>query len=165
MPTASRNEKKKRRQRRNISLLTRELRALNARHINAQFAILSALTGAGGAIIVSKENVAKAMADFRLINWKTERQDDGSMKISVVDPRTGAKLEVTDPAETTDRPDRSVTAQLGKKPCTKCGGAGVIVSDTIVGGTEHDTVETPCEHCKDTEGYEPDEATDAQRPA
>lgn len=168
MPTASRNERRKRRQRRNISLITRELRSLNARHFNASFTLLAVLKYMDGPITISKELAATLMQEYHFLSWQADRQSDGSVIVTLQDKRT-AKADETVGA-TSDAADgvspRSVTAQLGKRtPCTQCGGAGVITRDTLVGGTDHDTEDTPCDHCKDTEGYEPDEAPDAQRPA
>ncbi len=112
MPTASRNDRRKRRLRRNVSLLNRELRSLNARHVNAHFTLLAVLVNAGGSITISADKVGEAMADMRFLNWKTARQEDGSMIVTAEDPR------VETPAENPDAvvAPRSVASQLMGSP-------------------------------------------------
>lgn len=118
MAQTSRNERRKRRQRRNISLLSRELRTVNARHINAQFTLLAILQAAKGAFVVGKDEATAVLTGFAHLNWKTERQEDGSMRVELVDSRTVATdaPETSELTENTDATEtavpRSVTAQL-----------------------------------------------------
>jgi hypothetical protein len=113
MPTASRNERKKRRQRRNLSLITRELRSLNARHFNASFSLLAVLKYMDGPITISKELAGTLMEEYHFLSWQADRQDDGSVIISLKDKR---QAETAAPeASTSTEPvvlKRSVTAQL-----------------------------------------------------
>lgn len=113
MAQASRNERKKRRVRRNLSLVTRELRKVNARHINAQFVLLAMLQSLGGTVVVNPEDVDAAMKAFTHLHWQSDRQEDGSMKVTLLDDRNAAPAET---ADTEARPDRSVTSQLMDNP-------------------------------------------------
>lgn len=140
MGQASRNERKTRRRKvaarqtaqRKARTNRQYLSALSSRVINAQFTLLAILQAQGGSVVVATDVAAGVMTDFAHLAFMTERQEDGSMKVTLTDNR--------------------------RKPCTQCGGMGVITQDTIVGGTEHDTIEFPCEHCKDSEGFEPEPA-------
>lgn len=113
MAQASRNERKKRRVRRNLCLVTRELRNVNARHINAQFVLLAMLQSLGGSVVVNPEDVDTAMKAFTHLHWQSDRQEDGSMKVTLLDDRQAAPEDLSD---TEARPNRSVTAQLMGRP-------------------------------------------------
>lgn len=117
MPTASRNERKKRRTRRNLSLATRELRALNARHINAQFTVLAILQSFGGSVVVNAEDATAVMTGFTHLGWTGERQEDGSMKVTLTDTRPAVTPVAPAVSGASSDPmvalgPRSVTAQL-----------------------------------------------------
>lgn len=116
MPSVSRNERRKRRLRRNVTLMGRELRQVNARHLNAHFTLLAMLVNANGAIVIAPDMAAAAMKDMRFLNWQTQRQEDGSMRVSLLDSRTPPVEAIDLAEEASDRPDRSVTAQLMGRP-------------------------------------------------
>lgn len=137
MPTASRNERKKRRQRRNISLITRELRSLNARHFNASFTLLAVLKYMDGPITISKELAATLMQEYHFLSWQADRQPDGSVIVTLQDKRTAkADAPETVPTEPVVSP-RSVSAQLDRATCPGDGCPGCDVCEAIADGADY----------------------------
>lgn len=109
MGQASRNERKQRRQKlavrqgaqRKARTNRQYLSALSSRVINAQFTLLAILQAQGGSVVVAKDVAAGVMTDFAHLAFMTERQEDGSMKVTLTDNRTGA-ADVVEPPTASD---------------------------------------------------------------
>ena len=64
-----------------------QLRDVSVRHINAQFTLLAVLRQYGGSVTVAADIATALLPDFQYLNWQTERLEDGTMKVSVLDKR------------------------------------------------------------------------------
>lgn len=118
MPTASRNERRKRWYQRNMSLLTRENKTLQGQALNTRFVLLALVQERGGTVVVPEEVAKATMQAFQHLDWHTKRKVDGAMVVTCTDRREAAKkaeekaMAPGMEAITQSRPDRSVTAQL-----------------------------------------------------
>jgi hypothetical protein len=111
MPSASRNANRKRRQKRKISLLTRELTSRTNQLGNHQFVLLSILMQAGGTCVVSPATTREVLQHFGQLAWRTEAGESGDMRVVMQDTRVIPEFLPEEPGE---REDHSVAAQLAR---------------------------------------------------
>jgi hypothetical protein len=85
MAKLSRNQRHKARQRRTLSLLKREFRKLYQQHQNTMIVLLATLESAGGSLILGEATVKKTLSKYGNLTWKTEKQENGSVVVTLVD--------------------------------------------------------------------------------
>ncbi len=71
MPTASRNERKKRRQKRTSSLLKRVLKQTEFQRQQAMILLLAVLAQHGGEFTIVKGTIAQVMTDFQYLGFES----------------------------------------------------------------------------------------------
>ena len=100
MPTASRNERRKRRQRRTISLLTRQSNRLQEQFQKTHFTLLGVLAQSGGEVTVTKGTLQQVLDRLKFLNWQTiAGKEENEYVVRVI--------EAPEPAETVK--DYSIT--------------------------------------------------------
>ena len=100
MPSASRNANRKRRQRRNITLLTRGLRAEALDKTKALIHLMSVLAQKGGEVTVTKGTIDQVIHDLKKLSYsvdKGEAENEFIFRLQVATEMPEASKEVDVP--------------------------------------------------------------------
>lgn len=98
MAKLSRNQRHKARQRKTLGVLKREFRRLYQAHSNATFALLSVMQMyEGQTVTIAAETMKAVLPRLQHLSWASARQDDGSVKLTMVDTTPAAGEPQTPP--------------------------------------------------------------------
>lgn len=85
MAKLSRNQRHKARQKRTLGILKREFRKLYQAHHNATFALLALLQTNNGTVTIHEETLKAVLPKLQTLSWKSERQENGEIVLTLVD--------------------------------------------------------------------------------
>lgn len=97
MATASRNERKKRRQKRTNSLLKQSLKQTYQAHANALVTLFAVLAQRGGSVMVTKGTLEQASQNLNRLSYQVDKGDnEGEFIVRVVEntPNTTATTDI-----------------------------------------------------------------------
>jgi hypothetical protein len=83
MARDSRNVRKKRRQRRNLSLVSKQLRTISTQALRSHMTLVAVLAQLGGDTKVSKETMNKVTPQW---GYQNSQNEDGTVTVRLVEP-------------------------------------------------------------------------------
>ena len=110
MPTASRNERRKRRIRRNLTLATRNLRTETMQRARVQVALLAVLAARGGEIEITQADITGTVQNLQHIGYVIEKKlpdnpADTTFVVKLVAVTEGASQPVAEEAPVAEEID------------------------------------------------------------